>query len=157
MKKNYILFFKILLGLIIIIYPFFAEAAIDIYYDWTYSIGGTGDEEIRDIVIDSSGNVYFVGYFEGTVDFDPTDGIDNHASTGNKDIFLTMINSDGDYGYTYSIGDTGEDDGISVAVDDSDNVFIAGQYALTVDFDPTGETDDHTSTGGQDIFLTKIN
>lgn len=157
MKKAAIYFISVLLGLTTIFYPFFVNAAIDIYYDWTYSIGGTGDEEIRDIVIDSSGNVYVVGYFEGTVDFNPTAGTDSHASTGGKDIFLTKINSDGGYGYTYSIGNTGTEDGIGVAVDDSDNVFITGQYSLTVDFNPTGGTDNHTSTGGQDIFLTKIN
>jgi hypothetical protein len=156
-KKIALNLFSILSGLLIIFYPFFVNASIDIYYDWTYSIGGTQDEGIRDIVIDSSGNVYFVGYFKNTVDFNPTGGTDSHTSAGDRDIFLTKINSDGSYGYTYSIGNTGKDDGIGIAVDDSDNVYITGQFSLTVDFNPTGGTDNHTSTGGQDIFLTKIN
>ncbi|MDH4358475.1 MAG: Ig-like domain-containing protein [Candidatus Berkelbacteria bacterium] len=157
MKKTALNLFSILSGLLIIFYPFFVNASIDIYYDWTYSIGGTQDEEIRDIVIDSSGNVYFVGYFKGTVDFNPTGGIDSHTSAGDRDIFLTKINSNGSYGYTYSIGNTGKDDGMGIAVDDSDNVYITGQFSLTVDFNPTGGTDNHASNGGQDIFLTKIN
>jgi len=157
MKKITHHFLKIILGLLIIFYPLSANATIDIYYDWTYTIGGSGEDQVFDIVIDSSKNVYFVGYFNGTVDFNPTDGVDNHTSAGNKDIFLTKINSDGSYGYTYSIGSTGADNAIAVAIDSSDNVFLTGQYSLTVNFDPTGGTDNHTSNGGQDIFLTKIN
>lgn len=157
MKKIFILFFSILCVVAVLFYPIFASATVDIYYDWTYSIGGTGNDQIMDIVIDSSGNVFTIGYFNSTVDFDPTSGTDNHSSSGSSDIFLTKINSDGSYGYTYTFGSTGADKGIAVDVDSSDNVYITGLYYLTVNFDPTGGTDNHTSNGGQDIFLTKIN
>src|SRR5687767_13565354 len=51
---------------------------------------------------DSSGNVYVTGQFQGTVDFDPTAGVDSHTGAGSNDVFLTKYNADGSYGWTKS-------------------------------------------------------
>jgi hypothetical protein len=46
--------------------------------------------------------------------------------------------------------------GYGVAADDSGNVYVAGQFVSTVDFDPSGGTDEHTANGSFDIFLSKF-
>jgi len=38
-------------------------------FEWARTWGGTGDEEVSDMVFASNGFIYTVGYFEGTVDF----------------------------------------------------------------------------------------
>ena len=125
-------------------------------YVWTYTMGGTGSDWGTDVTIDSSDNVYLIGSFEGTVDFDPTSGTDNKTSMGGYDIFLTKINADASYGWTYTMGGTGQDRGFGITTDSSGNVYLAGHFQETVDFDPTGGTDNKTSSE-YDVFLTKIN
>jgi len=54
------------------------------------------------------------------------------------------------------MGGTDHDEGQSVAIDGSDNVYITGYFRGTADFDPGAGTDNHTAAGEEDIFLTKI-
>ena len=124
-------------------------------YGYTKTMGGTGSDYGRSVAVDSSGNVYITGSFQETVDFNPGGTADSHTAVSD-DIFLTKINSDGTYGYTKTMGGTGSDYGRSVAVDSSGNVYITGSFQQTVDFNPGGTADSHTSAGFEDIFLTKF-
>ena len=126
-------------------------------YGFTKTMGGTDHDFGQSVAVDGSDNVYITGYFSGTADFDPGASTDNHTSAGLEDIFLTKINSDGSYGFTKIMGGTDQDFGQSVAVDGSDNVYITGYFSGTADFDPGASTDNHTSAGLEDIFITKIN
>jgi len=54
--------------------------------------GGSGDDEPRDITVDSSGNVYTTGY--GTADFDPGAGVTSPVQ-GSFDIFISKLNPNG--------------------------------------------------------------
>jgi hypothetical protein len=60
------------------------------------------------------------------------------------------------YSWTKTMGGIDWDGGYSAAVDGSGNVYVAGSFQGTADFDP-GPGDNHTSAGDNDIFLTKIN
>lgn len=40
-------------------------------FDWAKSFGSFSSDEGNSITVDASGNVYTVGYFRGSVDFDP--------------------------------------------------------------------------------------
>ena len=126
-------------------------------YSWTKTMGGESGDYGRSAAVDGSGNVYVTGYFFGTADFDPGPDTDDHTSVGGNDIFLTKINPDGTYGWTKTMGGAGNDSGHSAAVDGSGNVYVAGYFQGTADFDPGPDTDDHTSVDGSaDIFLTKF-
>nr|NIN00103.1 hypothetical protein [candidate division Zixibacteria bacterium] len=91
-------------------------------------MGGADSDTGWSATVDSSGNVYVTGEFQGTVDFDPGAGIDNHTSAGDEDIFLTRINSDGTYGWTKTMGGADIDRGWSATVDSSGNVYVAGDF-----------------------------
>lgn len=51
-------------------------------FGWAESFGGTGGDIGAGIAVDSSGDVYLVGYYQGTVDFDPTTGTYNLTNPG---------------------------------------------------------------------------
>jgi hypothetical protein len=126
-------------------------------YGWTKTMGGTSNDYGYSVAVDGSGNAYVTGEFYGTADFDPGAGTDNHTSAGLSDIFLIRINSDGTYGWTKTMGGTAYEGGYSVAVDGGGDVYVTGGFEGTVDFDPGAGTDNHTSAGDDDIFLTRIN
>lgn len=60
---------------------------------WANAMGGTSVDVGNSLAIDSAGNVYSTGYFEGTVDFDPGPDTVNLASVGFRDIFIHKMSS----------------------------------------------------------------
>ncbi|MBN2353694.1 MAG: SBBP repeat-containing protein [Spirochaetales bacterium] len=128
-------------------------------YGWTKTFGGpaANSNSGADAAVDAAGNVYLTGSFEGTVDFNPDSGTDNKASTGSRDAFLTRINANGTYAWTKTFGGTSYDSGTGVATDAAGNIYVTGTFPGTADFDPGPGTDNRSSAGGYDIFLTRIN
>ena len=123
---------------------------------WARTWGGTNSDRGYLVAIDASGNVYVIGDFTDTVDFDPGSGVDSHASNGNLDAFLSKFDSGGNFLWARTWGGTGEDGGYSVAADASGNACVTGNFDGTVDFDPGPGLDNRTSNGYFDAFLSKF-
>ena len=66
--------------------------------------GGTLNDSGLSIAVDSGGNVYTTGYFEGTADFNPGTGITNLTSAGYKDVFVSKLDSSGELIWAKSFG-----------------------------------------------------
>ena len=126
---------------------------------WVKQFGGTSSEQGRSIAVDSSGNVYTTGFFQGTADFDPDPAggaVANLTSAGVLEVFVSKLNSTGAFVWAKRLGGTGNDEGKSVTVDASGNVYTAGRFADTADFDPGAGTSNLTSAGGFDVFVSKL-
>ncbi len=123
---------------------------------WAKSFGGNFRDFGSSICIDASGNVYTLGYFSGTVDFDPGMGITNLTSIGQEDIFIQKMDSVGNFLWARSFGGNSADIGHSIGIDASGNVYNVGHFRGTADFDPGAGTTNHTSTGVQDIYVQKM-
>ena len=135
---------------------FFAKYAPDGSFIWAKSFGGTSYDYGGSIVVDGIGNLYIIGYFEDTADFDP--GIGTHIlinNSGGRDVYFAKYAPDGSFIWAYSFGDTPWDFGRSIAVDESGNVYIAGEFEGTADFDPGVGIYNLTSNGLSDIFFAK--
>jgi hypothetical protein len=154
LKKNKILSFL----LVVIIFCFASSANATVYpvYDYAKGMGGTGDDQGRSITTDSSGNVYTVGRFSSTVDFDPGAGTSNLTSSGDLDIFIQKLDSSGDFVWVKQIGSTGTDNEPIIKLDSSGNIYVLGYFMATVDFDPGAGTSNLTSAGAHEIFLLKL-
>ncbi len=124
-------------------------------FSWAKKIGGTSVDIGGSIVVDASGNVHTGGRFTGTVDFNPGTGTSNLTSAGNTDVFISKLNASGNFVWAKKLGGTLEDGGVSV-VDASGNVYTAGRFNGTADFDPGTGTYNITSAGDTDIFVTKL-
>lgn len=99
-------------------------------------------------------SIYVVGSFEGSLDFDPTAGIDTRTATGLRDAFLAKYGTaTGNLQWAITFGGTGIDAAFDVAVDAQDNVFISGIYNSVVDFDPSSGSALVTTQGLSDNFL----
>jgi hypothetical protein len=58
------------------------------YFDYCWWWGGMESDVGYGIGVNGYGNVYTVGAFMGTIDFDPGVGVDIHTSNGVEDAFL---------------------------------------------------------------------
>ena len=117
--------------------------------------GDTSDYAYR-IAIDGSGNLYTTGFFNRTADFDPGAGVANLTSAGFADIFISKLDTAGNYVWAKSMGATMNDLGQDIAVDGSGNAYATGYFQETVDFDPGVGTANLTSAGINDIFISKL-
>jgi len=125
-------------------------------FQWAKRWGGLEHEAGRQVAVDASGNVYTIGVFQATADFDPGAGVSNLTSAGQEDIFLTKLNSAGNFVWARRYGSTVADVAGYVACDAAGNVYITGGFSGTVDFDPGAGIFNMTALGGQDIFVCKI-
>ena len=128
-------------------------------YDWVGSWGGIDDDYGHCIDIDSSGNVYVSGIFRDTVDFNPNDGIDEHSALNDWDIFMSKFTPDGEYVWTRTWGGPLLDDVSSIAIDNSDNIYVTGIFGHEIDLNPGSGTDYYHVVGEYacDSFLSKFN
>ncbi len=124
-------------------------------YSWAKSIGGSQWDTAYSLALDSSGNVYITGYFESTADFDPGAGTANLTASGD-DIFVLKLDSSGTYVWAKKMGGSGSDIGMNIAVDTNGNVYTAGYFNGTADFDPGAGTANLTSAGSRDLFISKL-
>ena len=123
---------------------------------WAKAMGGSGGEESYSIALDGSGNVYATGVFSDTADFDPGAGIANLTSVGGNDIFISKLDSSGNFVWAKAMGGMSYDYGNSIALDASGNVYTTGNFEGTSDFDPAAGVANLTSAGINDIFISKL-
>lgn len=109
------------------------------------------------IGVDASGNVYTFGVFTGTMDFDPGAGTANLTSAGNTDIFISKLDPNGNFVWAKQIGSSSNEEGKSIAVSASGNIYITGFFNGTTDFDPGSNVTELQAAGGYDVFVCKLN
>ncbi|WP_197440333.1 SBBP repeat-containing protein [Polystyrenella longa] len=120
---------------------------------WARNIGG---ERGYSISTDSQGSVYTSGRFSGTVDFNPGQDIYNLTSHGEMDVFISKLDSSGNFLWARNLGGTGDDSVASITVDSQNNIYTTGYFLETGDFDPGPGVYNLSSKGGNDIFVSKL-
>jgi hypothetical protein len=120
------------------------------------------------IAVDSSGNVYATGSFEGSVDFDPAPNGRNGqgqlvlagATYPYRSGYIVKLNASGSLVWAKKVGSYDRSVGgpysLSVAVDAVGAVYLTGPFAGTQDFDPGAGIFNLTSAGVNDIFVLKL-
>lgn len=128
---------------------------------WAKAFSGTSSEYARALAVDATGNVYMSGSISGTTDFDPGSGVYNltTATAGFTDIFISRLDSAGNFVWAKTIGGAHNDNGQGIAVDPSANgmVYVTGYFHDTADFDPGSGTANLVANGsGSDVFICKF-
>ena len=108
---------------------------------WTRQFGTSADEAGMGVATDSSGNIYVTGWTTGD--------LNGNTNQGGYDIFITKYDTNGTSLWTKLLGTSAIDEGLGVAVDHSDNIYVTG-YTF-------GNLDGNTNKGGKDVFLAKFN
>ncbi|MFT6923492.1 MAG: hypothetical protein ACJA1C_002507 [Crocinitomicaceae bacterium] len=122
-------------------------------FEWAKSTGGLLRDEGDVIVADDFGNVYTIGEFQGTVDFNPGAGVFNLTSNGGYDVFVQKLNSMGDFIWAKQIGGTGNNYTDDITLDGSGNIIFSGTFTGIVDMDPNGSIFNLNSTNGYSFVI----
>lgn len=147
------------------VFPLSSAGSTDIFicklnssgnFTWAKEMGGTFSDYCSSLAVDANGNVYSTGAFQSTADFDPGAGTFNLVSSGINDIFVSKLNSSGAFVWANKMGGTSDDIGESIRVDAAGDVYTAGEFQGTVDFDPGAGVFNLTSAGFDDIFISKL-
>jgi hypothetical protein len=123
---------------------------------WAKQMVGVDTQTGNSITTDATGNVYTTGFFTGTADFDPGAGTFNLISVGDYEIFISKLDSAGNFVWAKQMGGTSTDNPSSIALDASGNIYTAGKFFGTSDFDPGAGTFTMTSAGNFDVFISKL-
>lgn len=119
-------------------------------YKWAVKGGDGGSDRGLAIATDANGNSYVTGYYYGTATF----GGFSITSAGLQDVFVVKYDRNGNVKWLVSAGGTQSDIGNAIAVDNSGNIIITGQFAGTATFG--GFT--LTSTANNiNVFTAKLN
>ncbi len=92
---------------------------------WNTFMGGTDEDVGNGIAVDGGGNVYVAGTSKDGW------GSPVQGHQGNQDAFAARLNSSGGLIWNTFLGGSGNDVGNGIAVDSSDNVYIAGTSSDT--------------------------
>jgi hypothetical protein len=142
-----------------------SEGGIDTYvlkldsmgvFSWAKGMGGNLGDVGRCISIDLAGNIYTIGDFKDTVDFDPGPGITNIIATGPMDIFISKLDPAGNFVFAKSIDGINGQDAFGIFVDDFDKIYATGSFGGTTDFDINAGVFNLSSDSNQACFIMKI-
>ena len=134
---------------------FFAKYTKAGAFVWAKKVGGRGTDNSRAIAVDANGNVFIIGTFESTADFDPGEGTQNLTSNGGLDIFLAKYNSNGEFVWARNIGGAAFDFGNSFSVSSTGIVTIAGSFSGSVNFNPAAGTNFIDAGSSSDPFFAR--
>ena len=121
---------------------------------WSRQWGSAGSDSADELAYDGTGAIYVTGLYSGTVSFVPGPAL---TSAGVFDVFVLRLGTDGAAAWSVSMGGADADLPTDIAVNGNGDVFTAGRYAGTADFDPSPTSAFNlTSAGDYDGFLSKL-
>ncbi|MEP2777664.1 MAG: choice-of-anchor Q domain-containing protein [Luteolibacter sp.] len=124
---------------------FVASYAANGTFRFARLITDDNDIEARDLAVDPAGNSFIVGEFNGTCDFDDSDGPDaddtftslgpaGTFSSGNG--YVASYSPTGAFRFAFPLSTKGPQEATGVAVDGDGNFYVTGQALTGTDFDP---------------------
>ncbi|HRH03494.1 MAG TPA: SBBP repeat-containing protein [Bacteroidia bacterium] len=124
---------------------------------WLNHMGGADWDIGTSLDVDSSGNIFVSGSFDGPADFDPSTGTSILNGTVNG--FLAKYDTNGTLIWAKKIGESSsifaQTQCSAISIDIEGNLIITGLFGDTMDFDPSSNVANLISNGDADIFLAK--
>ena len=120
------------------------------------SMGGLDYEDLGQMAVDPSGNIYITGLFNDTADFDPGININKLASNSRRNAYFAKYDNGGNLVYANAITNISNatSEGVTIAIDSKGRAIIGGLFMGSVDFDPGAGFSSSVATG-EDGFIAR--
>lgn len=125
---------------------------------WAVALGGLGNEDGLSAATDADGNTYVGGYFQDTADFDTGPSTFELFAVGGGDAYVWKLNAQGELDWAISMGGTASNysDATTGLTYSNGQLIAAGTFTTSGDFDPSAGTAILSSSGGVDLFVTRL-
>lgn len=124
---------------------------------WAKQMGSSDWDKGLAVATDSNGNVYCAGIFYDTMDSDPGVAVFDLIAGGSQDIYISKLDSSGNFIWAKQVGGPGWEEVYAITVDGQGNIYITGFFLGMTDFDPEAATFLLSSSPGGDAFICKLN
>lgn len=121
---------------------------------WVKTFGG--NIQCTSITTDTNGYIYLTGWFVYTVDFDFDSTTSHTVTVQGYTPFILKIDGNGSFIFVKTFEVTNSGFSNSIAVDDSGQIVIAGNFGGTIDCDPDTGSYILTSAGLYDAYAIKL-
>ena len=111
---------------------------------------------INHFQVDQFDNLYLIGNFTGAVDFDPGVGLNVVSPSYLVGNYFLKLDSAGNFDWVKTISSTQIMYANSIAVDEYENLYIAGDFDEVVDFDPGAANFFLNPSSSTDIYFLKL-
>lgn len=115
---------------------------------WVKQAGGVYDDSGFGIYADEFSNCYVTGHYSLSVNFGDT----NLSTGGSSDIFITKLDSNGNWLWAQTAGIISYTYGLDIHIDANANSYVTGRFYDLVNFGNVSIE----SAGGGDIFVAKL-
>src|SRR6187549_352747 len=102
-----------------------AQTPEQLVLNWASQFSGAS-AIVHDLALDIHGNIYSIGEFKGTVDFDPGNTVFNLTAADKEDVFITKLNAAGNFVWAKRMGGAQVDIGTAITVDPLGNMYVTG-------------------------------
>jgi len=116
-------------------------------FQWEHHFGVNGAAKLGGLGANDEGDSFLCGKFKNTMDM----GNGSESSSGGTDIFVTSLNTDGQYNWHWTAGSSGPEKVLRCHWK-HDQVYVVGSYSGAIDFG--GGT--RPWLGGNDIFAVVL-
>lgn len=113
-----------------------------------------GKQEVANLEIDNSNDIYITGRFQGDVDFDPGPGTTILTAVGTNDFYIAKYNSNLQLMWAHSFGGPSEEGEIDHKLRGSD-LWITGSFKDSIDLNFKSGVAPHISNGSFDVFYAR--
>ncbi|MCX2739068.1 SBBP repeat-containing protein [Pontibacter anaerobius] len=120
---------------------------------WVQRAGGPESDYVRSLALDKSGNVYITGYFSGSASFGDTTITVLNKEMWSISAFIAKYDAWGNVQWVRQYGGTKiSAAGMSITLDDDDNLYLAGMFTGTIQIGSTSLT----TNGNYDVMVAKF-
>ncbi len=131
---------------------------------WANKAGGTQSDMANYVEVNSAGEIYVAGIYNGTADLNPSITVSNVTTGTFAAMFIAKYSSTGSYIWGKSIGGAGNGESMhEMVLNSAGDVYITGLFNNIIDFNPSTTTNNlNGSLSGSDpinllsnIFVAK--